>query len=140
MMKKIQVLALFAAMIMLQGCFEKEAPQCSDEAIITTVQELYAEHMQKNDNTNILAQVLMASVPKKILSIHSARAVAYKENIHLRSCKAEAVMEGNITSSIEYTVQLDEKNDDQFYIELDMEFIETLAQQGMMNQFMKNLK
>jgi len=49
-------------------------------------------------------------------------------------------MENNITIPIEYTVQLDEKNKEQFYVELKLDFLEDLAEQGMMNQFMNKMK
>ncbi len=138
-MKKIYMLALMLAIITLTGCVKTEAPKCSDSEVESTLKKIYTQQMEKT-SANMLAQVLLASVPKTISEINSARPISYDENINLRSCKAEATLGKDITSTIEYTVQLDEKNNGQFYVELQMDFIEDLAQQGMMNQFMKKNK
>ena len=138
--KRLYIVSMAASMLMLNGCFKTEAPQCSSEEVTGMVQQIYGKHMKDMGEDNILAQVLFATVPKKISKIDSARAVSYDENIHLRSCKAQAYFESNTTAPIEYTVQLDEKDSDQIYVELKMDFVEDLAQQGMMNQIMKNMK
>ena len=130
---------LISAMFTLNGCFKTEAPKCSSPDVKNTLKGLYAQQMKKSEQ-NIFMQVMMTSVPKTMTKIDSARAVAYDENINLRSCKAEATLGKDMTATIEYTVQLDEKNNDQFYVELQMDFLENLAQQGMMNQFMNEGK
>lgn len=133
-------MGMAASIFMLNGCFKTEAPKCSSESVTGLVQEIYEKHMKSMEEENIFAQVLLGTVPKKIIQIDSARPVAYDENIHLRSCKAQAHFEHNTTAPIEYTVQLDEKNSDQIYVELKMDFVEDLAQKNMMNQIMKNMK
>lgn len=138
-MKRVQILGMATLMLTLNGCFETEAPECSSEQVTGMVQEIYEKQMKEMGGDNILTQVLFATVPKKIIKVDTARPVAYDENIHLRSCKASATLEGNITSPIEYTVQLDEKNSDQIYVELKMDFVEDLAQQGIMNEVMKKM-
>ena len=125
----------------LSGCMEsKEAPSCSNEQIKIMVKEIYVKHLKDSAKGNMLAQVYLSTVPKHIVKLESARAVAYDEKIMLRSCKAEAVFEGNTTANIAYTVQLDENNKDKMYVELQLDFLESLMQQGLMNQFMKKLK
>jgi len=135
-MKKTNILALLIlAVFTLNGCMEKEAPKCSTTEVKNTVKKIYSQQMEKMKD-NILMIAFMGTVPKTITSVDSIRAVAYDETVGLRSCKAEATLGEGLKSPIEYTVQLDEKNSNQFYVELQMDFIETLAQQGMMNKFM----
>ncbi len=138
--KWVQVTVMALGMLILNGCFNTEAPKCSDEKIEKMVKEIYADHVKTLSTENILAQLLLVTVPKKIVKLDAARPVSYDEKITLRSCKANATFETNITVPVEYTVQLDEKNKEQIYVELKLDFLEDLAQQGMMDQFMKNMK
>ncbi len=135
-MKKIYLLTPLIAMFALTGCFKSEAPKCSDTEVKKTLKKLYAQKMIEMKG-NVLTMFFTAAVPKTITSIGAARAISYDEKVNLRSCKAEATLGEGITSAIEYTVQLDEENNGQFYVELQMGFVETLAQQGIMNQLME---
>ena len=120
----------------LTGCFKSEAPKCSDPEVVKLVEQIYENQMQELQKSNPLAAIFLATLPKRIVAIESARPVKYDENIKLRSCKGVAHFEDNRTANIEYTVQLDEMNGDQFYVELQMGFLEGLAQQGMMNMML----
>jgi len=141
-MKAIISLCMMGVLALgLNGCMEsKEAPSCSEEQVKAMVKEIYLKHMKEGGKDNILAQVFLSAAPQHIVMLKSARAVAYDEKIMLRSCKAEAVFDGNRTSNIAYTVQLDENDKDKMYVELQLDFLETLMQQGLMNQFMKEIK
>lgn len=139
-MKISYMVGMAASMMLLNGCFKTEAPKCSSDQVVEMAKDIYVNHMKDLESNNIFAQVFLTTVPKKILKIDSARPVAYDENIHIRSCKAQAYFEGNITVPIEYTVQLDEKNSDKIYVDLKMDFVEDMAQQGIMNQIMKKMK
>jgi len=129
-----------AALFLLTGCFKSEAPKCSDPKVTQLVEQIYTNQIAELKKSNPLAAVFMAAIPQKIVRIESARPVKYEENIKLRSCKGVAVFEDNRTANIEYTVQLDEKKSDQFYVELKMDFLEGLAQQGMMDMIMNEKK
>ena len=141
-MKTIVNLCMIGALSLgLSGCMEsKEAPSCSNEQIKIMVKEIYVKHIKDSAKENILAQVFLAAAPQHIVKLESARAMAYDEKIMLRSCKAEAVFDGNTTANITYTVQLDENDKDKLYVELQLDFLEALMQQGLMNQFMKEIK
>ncbi len=137
----LKIAAMGTVAFGLNGCFEsQEAPSCSDGRVTEMVQQIYADHMKSAGGENIFAQVFLAAAPGRIAKIDVARAVAYDEKLKLRSCKAEATFENNATSPIEYTVQLDEKDPEQMYIELKLDFLEQLMQQGMMQQFMNKMK
>lgn len=129
-----------AMALSLSGCFKSEAPKCSDPQVVKLVEQLYAQQIEDLKKNNPLAAMFITAMPQKMVRIDSARPVKYDENVKLRSCKGEAVFDDNRTANIEYTVQLDEKNHDQFYVELKMDFIQGLAQQGMMEMMMKDIK
>ncbi|WP_456451761.1 hypothetical protein [Hydrogenimonas sp.] len=133
-------LLAFAVALGMTGCFKSEAPQCSDPEVVKLVEQIYENQMQELQKSNPLAAIFLATLPKKIVKIESARPVKYDENVKLRSCKGIAHFEDNRTANIEYTVQLDEKNSDQFYVELQMDFLEGLAQQNMMDMIMNEKK
>jgi len=116
---------------LLTGCFKSEAPKCSDPAVKSLVKNLYQDSLQKLQ-TNPMAVIFIAALPKEIQSITAVRPVAYDEKVNLRSCKAEAHFDNNVTANIEYTVQLSEENPEEFYVELDTTFMEGLMQQSMM--------
>jgi hypothetical protein len=133
-------LLLASTMLMLGGCFKSEAPKCSDPQVIQLVEQIYEQNIADMAKDNPMFAIIKEAVPSKIVSIDSARPVKYDENIKLRSCKAIAHFDDNRTANIEYTVQLDEKKSDEFYVELKFDFIQGLAQQGMMQQIMNNTK
>ncbi len=137
-MKFWQMTALTGLVLTLGGCFKSEAPKCSDKEVVQLVKQIYTEHIGELSKSNPMFMIFAAAIPKKIVKIDSARPVSYDEKIHLRQCKAQAYFDDNRTAPIEYTVQLDEKNSDQFYVELSFEFLQPLAQQGMMQQILKD--
>ncbi len=140
-MKYFTIVLMGVLALGMSGCMEtKEVPSCADVQVEKMLKEIYAKHIKETGSANIIAQMFLASVPKQILKLDSARAVAYDDKIMLRSCKAEATLEGNVTTAIEYSVQLDEKNKEQMYVELKLDFLEGLMQQGMMNQLMNDDK
>ncbi|WP_457597008.1 hypothetical protein [Hydrogenimonas sp.] len=122
----------------LTGCFKSEAPKCSDPEVVKLVEQIYAEQIAELQKNNPLAGIFLAGLPKKMVSIESARPVKYDENIQLRSCKGVAHFDDNSSANIEYTVQLDEKNKNQFYVELKMDFLEGMAQRSMMDMMMND--
>ena len=129
---KIRTMILTAVTpLFLTGCFQNEAPKCSDPAVKGLVKNLYQDSLKQLSN-NPMAIIFMGALPKEIVSITAVRPVAYDEKVHLRSCKAEARFDNNATANIEYTVQLSEENPEEFYVELDTAFMEGLMQQSMM--------
>ncbi len=132
-MKIVTIATACTLMLMLSGCFKSEAPKCSDTDVKGVVQDLYKDSLQKLSN-NPMAAIFMGALPKEIVSISAVRPVAYDEKVNLRSCKAEAHFDNNVTANIEYTVQLNEENQEEFYVELDTDFIEGLMQQSMMQE------
>jgi len=130
-MKIISIATACALTLMLSGCLDSEAPKCSDPAVKKLVKDLYQESVQELAN-NPMAAIFMTSLPKEITSISAVRPVAYDEKVNLRSCKAEAHFDNNISANIKYTVQLSEENPEEFYVELDTTFMEGLMQQSMM--------
>ncbi|QOP40249.1 hypothetical protein [Sulfurimonas marina] len=131
------LLALF-----MSGCFSDNAPKCSNEDVQDTVKQVYTNILDNAQNSNNLFLAgFTKSLPKAMVELSSFRAVAYDETVKLRSCKAEALFDTDQTMEISYTVQLDEQDSDQFYVELDTAFMETLMQQSIMQEvFNKNKK
>lgn len=132
------LIPLFLILFFLSGCFKTEAPKCSDQEIQESVKEVYGNinnNIQNSDNTFLsgFSQVL----PHKILSLESFRAIAYDKEIKLRSCKAQATFDTNQTLELNYTVQLSEEDSNEYYVELDTVFLETLIQQNLMREVFK---
>jgi len=123
-------------LLLFSGCFSNEAPKCSDPAVKKMVKNLYEESLEEL-STNPMAIIFMQSLPKRMLSLSAVRPMAYDEKIHLRACKAKARFDNNISSDIEYSVQLSEENPKEFYVELDTTFMEGLMQQSMIQGVFK---
>ena len=134
---KTLFIALFIS-IFVTGCFNNEPPKCSDKEVEVSVKKLYIQvlgNIKKSNNPFLLG--FMQKLPQNIQSLSSIRAVAYEEKIKMRSCKAEAIFENNQTASIKFTIQTNEENDD-FYVELDTEFLEGLMQESIMQGIFNN--
>jgi len=139
-MKKTAFATLAAAALLFTGCFNTEAPKCSDKDVTSLLKKTYTqwrESMEKSGNP--LMAVYSVMLPQKIVTIDAPRASAYDPNIKLRSCKAEVTFDNNITGTLAYTVQIDEKNSDQFYLELDSDSLTALLQQSLMGNMLKQL-
>ena len=139
MYKSVYALLMGILAVSLSGCLQQEAPKCSDSDVKELVKEIYAENLVNLQKENPFAAMFIGTLPKKIVRIDSTRPVKYEENIKLRTCKGVAYFEDNRSANIEYTVQLDEKNADQYYVELDLSFLDGLAKQGMMENIFKGL-
>jgi len=127
------LLPSFLLVIFLSGCFNNNPPKCSDEKVQETVKGLYVQILQNVQNSgNPFLAGFTNSLPQNIKSLSSIRPVAYDEMIQMRTCKANALFENNQTLSIQYTIQTNEENGGDFYIELDTEFLEGLMQQNIM--------
>jgi len=129
-MKIKNIIIAGATLFLLSGCFKQEAPKCSDKDVKNLVKSLYQDSLKQLSN-NPMAALFIGALPKEMTSLTSVRSVAYDEKVGLRSCKAEAHF-NNKTVNIKYTVQLNEENSDEFYVELDTAFLEGLIQQSMM--------
>ncbi|MBU1927387.1 hypothetical protein KKG77_00130 [bacterium] len=116
----------------LSGCFSSEPPKCSDEDVKDIVKSLYVEMIGNMKETTYTA-IFAAALPKEMLSIDSIRPVAYDEAVKMRSCKATAKLEGDKEINIEYTIQTNEENSDEYYVELGSDFVEGLMMQNIMN-------
>lgn len=123
--------------VALGGCFQSDAPKCSDIKVKTVVKNVYAKQISSLANENPMAAIFADALPKKIVRIDSARPLKYEENIKLRTCKGVAYFDDNRSADIEYTVQLDEKNSDKFYVELKMDFLEDVAKEGILQHMFK---
>ena len=128
----VKAVGLTVPLVMLSGCLNTEAPECSDEDVVGTVKNIYAELPEKNKD-NPIAGMFMKTLPKSITSLESIRPVSYEENVKLRTCKAQATLENGQTIDIQYTVQSVENDSAQFYVELNTDFIENLMMTNIMN-------
>jgi len=136
--KKIVKLFLLAApLLALSGCLDSQAPECSDESVIETVKNIYTEIPEKNKD-NPIAGMLMKTLPKSITSLDSIRPISYDENVKLRTCKAQATLENDQIIDLQYTVQSVENDTDQFYVELNTDFIEGLLMTNIMKSTANN--
>ena len=130
---RIIISALLIALAM-SGCFKSEAPKCSDADVQATVKSVYIQMLDNIHNSgNILLAGFSANLPAQMQELSSIRAIAYDDVVKLRSCKATASFDANQTVSIAYTVQLNEENSDEFYVELESDFVEALMQESLMN-------
>jgi hypothetical protein len=119
--------------IFMTGCFNNEPPKCSDDDVQETLKSIYTQVLENVQNSgNPFLAGFTKSLPQGIQSLSSIRPVAYDEAVKIRSCKAEALFDNNQTAAIEYTVQTNEENSDDFYVELNTEFLEGLMQQSIM--------
>jgi|TARA_R110002033_G_scaffold29007_5_gene65304 hypothetical protein len=138
MRKKIIIPLLIT--LAISGCNNPfaSAPECSDKSVKDLVITLYGDIVkQSKDNplTNIFAQ----GIPSSLKSVNTARSTDYNKDILLRSCRAEGITDNGIEISIKYTVQfLKEEND--FMVELDSDFLEGLMQKSIMDTISKMKK
>ena len=136
-MQKVSTILLGSVVaVSFSGCLSSEAPKCSSDEAIESVKSLYID-MQENVKSNPYAALFASSLPKEMTSIESIRPVSYDENIKMRSCKATAKLENGSEIDIEYTIQLNEENSDEYYVELSSSFLEALMMQNMMKSIMK---
>ena len=117
-------------------------PECSDESVTSLISPLYKD-MRKGivESTNLtnLFQVSL-SLPPSMKRLDMPRSIGYDESIRRRSCEAEAVFDINdgifsknkkeMTATITYHVQSDEKNNKQFIVILEPDFINNLYQKA----------
>lgn len=135
------VLPTILLTILMTGCFNTDAPKCSNDDVQETVKQVYENVLENAQNSdNIILAGFTKSLPTSITELSSFRAVAYDKSVKLRTCKADALFDTNQTIEISYTVQLDEEDSDQFYVELDTEFMETLMQQNIMREVFRKTK
>lgn len=127
------VLVICLSAFSFAGCLNSETPECSDDTVIDTVKEVYTEMFTKN-NANPLVAGLLKTLPKTISSLDSIRPISYDENVNLRTCKAQATLANNQTVDIQYTVQSVEKENGQFYVELNTDFLQNLMMSNIMNR------
>lgn len=119
-------------------------PECSDESVTSLIDPLYKD-MRKDigENTNLTNFFRVSlSLPPSMKRLDMPRSIGYDESIQRRSCEAEAVFDINngifsnhkkeIAITITYHVQSDEKNNQQFIIILEPDFIDILEQKASM--------
>ena len=132
---KVKILtALLASSILLTGCFNTQAPKCSDNEVKELVKNIYAEwvfNLEASDNP--MLAMFLSSLPKGIDTLDSARATSYDKEIKLRKCKADVTFDNNTNATLMYTVQINEEESDNFYVELDSDSLEAIMQQSMMS-------
>ncbi len=133
----LQSVIVAISAIGLSGCFNAEAPKCSDLNVQNRVKKIYAEQIISLADKNPMALIFVEALPKRMVRIDFARPIKYEENIKMRSCKAIAYFDNNSSANIEYTVQLDEKNSKKFYVELNMDFLDDVAKQGIIHHIFK---
>lgn len=120
-------------LIFLSGCFKHETPQCSDIKVQQSVKTLYIQILQNSQTAkNPFLAGFTNNLPQSIQSLSLIRSVSYDDELKIRTCKANALFDNNQSINIEYTIQINEKNSDDFYIELDTEFLEEMMQQNIM--------
>ncbi|MFA5232941.1 MAG: hypothetical protein WC390_00970 [Sulfurimonas sp.] len=128
-----QILKLSLAVpfvLLLNGCFD-ETVKCSDEMVKETIKEIYTEQIQSGASNPLLA-AMSANFPN-LISIESIRPISYNKEVKMRECKAVMHFENETTADLSYTIQTNEDNGDDYYIELDKAFLESLIMSSMMS-------
>lgn len=121
----------------MTGCFSTQAPKCSDEDVKITLNEIYTEHIETlKESGNPLLYMFISFIPSEMTSIESIRTAGYDEKIKMRSCKANVTFDNNQSAAIEYSIQLDEEDADNFYVEINTEFFEEMLKHSMMQNIM----
>lgn len=132
-MKLIQTLLQFSlassCVLLLSGCFN-ETVECSDESVQQTIEEIYVEQIQSGQNNPLLA-TMTKNLPN-IDSIDAIRPASYDDAIKLRECKAVMHFDNGNKVDIAYSIQTNEENSDEFYVELDTTFLEGLLMSSIM--------
>jgi len=124
----ILFLLLISSISLSAFIFEKTPPKCSDKETINSLKKIYI-----NINKQ---QSKVTKLPKSIKSLNSIRATSYNRDIALRGCKALVKLSNDTELNMQYTVQLDETNSDNFYVEIEQSFISNLIAQS----YLKNLR
>ncbi len=137
-MKKItQISLLLALLVTFSGCFNNEPPKCSDEGVKQTLKDLYTRWTDPNSKEKLLVSALL---PQTISEISSFRSVSYDKETKLRSCKASAKFQNGSEAAIEYTVQTNEEDSSQYYVELSADFLQSLIMNSAMSKFTNTQK
>lgn len=121
--------------IILSGC--SKVPECSDEDIKPTLNEIYKEVIEKYKSNPMSAMFTkLATLPNSIVDLKMARATSYDKEISLRNCKATAIFDDGKEAEISYTIQyLNDKEG--IYMELDTDFLGEFLQQSLMDSILK---
>ena len=112
-------------------------PKCSDESVLSLVHVLYGKMRTSAIESAGWDNVLLtaAGFPKSIVRIELPHSTRYDSAIKLRSCSANAIFTVNkmfskdqkeISVNISYSVQLNEQNNEEFFVILEPDFILTL--------------
>jgi len=109
--------------------FDKAPPKCSDKVSTDTVKRIYENFRNK--------QIKTIKLSKSIESFKNIRATSYNKEIALRGCKATIILSNKKETSINYTVQLDETNDNKFYVDVDNSFFKYLITQNYLERIKK---
>lgn len=125
----LQLSLASSCILLLSGCLN-ETVKCSDESVQQTIKEIYVEQIQSGQNNPLLA-TMTKNLPN-IESIDSIRPASYDDEIKLRECKAVIHFDNGSTTDVAYSVQENEENSDEFYVELDTTFVESLLMSSIM--------
>jgi len=139
-MRKFVIAAL--VLLLFTGCFKKEPPKCSDNDTIVTVQDIFAQNIEKVMQPfyalmQTKVKKMDLNLPHKIVTIKDARPQSYDEHVKRRVCKATAKFDNGLSAQITYSVQLDEQDSSKFYVELQSDFMEPLLQESIMQSFLQ---
>lgn len=110
------------------GCLKSEAPKCSDAGVKELLKDLYQMEMDSplyNKKDGFPA----------ILSIDSVRTLSYDKEVAKRECKATVNFDRDLSGDIEYSVQLSEEIEGDYYVETKTSFVGILMMSAMQNKF-----
>jgi hypothetical protein len=139
-MKTLIATTLLASTLLLTGCFNTDAPKCSDKEVTDLVKNIYSDWVNNAEQSqNPMLAMFLNNLPKNITDISSARATSYDKEIKLRTCKADITFDNNATTSLMYTVQITEEDSENFYVELNSDSLEGIMQQSMMSNIYNNM-
>ncbi len=139
-MKRVKLGVLVLVLVMMSGCFQKEVPKCSDDNVKNVLSEIYGNWSQNiNNSDNPVLIMFKGAIPNSIVSFSSPRTLGFDKEIQLRTCKMDVTFDNNQSNTLQYTVQLDEEDNENFYVEISEDSLESIAQESMMKHMMQGL-
>jgi len=139
-MKRLASTIVAISILMLTGCTDDTAPKCSDKDVKNTIKNIYKEWSNNiNNSDNPMFYIFKGNIPNSIISFDSPRTMAYDEEIKLRTCKIGITLDDDTTAIFGYTVQLNEEDLSNFYVEIDEKSLEEIAQASLMKNLMKKM-
>lgn len=123
-------LFLIGVATLFAGCFSNEVAKCSDDSVKELVGKIYSEQIN-GESANPMLAAISKNFPA-LSSLESIRAISYDKEVNNRGCKAVMHFEDGSTVDLSYSVQADEEDSSNIYVELDTSFLQGLIMSAMM--------